>query len=49
MNDFLQVLASQSGLKVSETSLLLKLRQVRGSLAQLTHIEFLSPYCISNR
>jgi len=44
----LKVLASQSGLKVSETSLLLKLRQVRGSLAQLTHIEFLSPYCISN-
>jgi hypothetical protein len=46
---FCEVLAAQAGLKVSETSLLLKLRQVRPSLASLTDIEFLSPYCINNR
>jgi len=44
-----QVLAAQAGLKASEPSLLLKLRQVRASLASLTDIDFLSPYCIANR
>ena len=42
-------MAAQSGLKVSETSLLVKMRQVRPSLANLTDIEFLSPYCIADR
>jgi hypothetical protein len=44
-----QVLAAQAGLKVAEPSLVHKLRQVRPSLAHLTDIEFLSPYCIANR
>lgn len=44
----LKVLASSSGLKVSELSLLLKLRKLKNNLKNIKTIEFLSPYCISN-
>jgi len=44
----IKVIASQSGLKVSENSLLVKLKQVSSHLSKLTHFEFLSPFCIRN-
>merc|ERR1711922_55721 len=44
----IKIHANQSGIKVSEISLLVKLNQVKHHLSHLRKIEFLSPYCISN-
>jgi len=44
----LKIHSNQSGIKVSETSLLVKLNQVRSHMNHLKSIEFLSPFCMSN-
>jgi len=43
-----KILAAQSGLRVSEYSLLLRLNDCRSHLSRLSTVEFVSPYCISN-
>jgi len=43
-----KVLAAQSGLQSSEYSFLLRLNETKHNLQQLTTVEFVSPFCISN-
>ena len=42
------MLAAQSGLQSSEYSFLLRLNETKHNLQQLTTVEFVSPFCISN-